>query len=458
MATYAEYQQQRVASSSNDFTLYPTDWNYDQSFMPQTTFDEQNYMTATSFDHFPSETFNDQYAFDAEQQYTVSKPEAQNYSPASHPFEYQQAPILSSTSDSGASVQSTISSAMASPSVQPQHSEWNQQLIPSIVHHDSLHSDLLAASGFELDTIPVTDKGCVGESTAVSFTVPQSQLPVTISHQFNSNDGNVSPVQQPFAVPGDWPLPDAFFRTQEHPHPRTRATSTALPAIDVSPQTGTASPSDNIFQSPTTPASASSPFHPRSPVLERVKGRRPSVAPLAKRQRGLSPLTQAVSYEEDELPERPHAPPPSFSSPFFSQSSGYFVPPLGSSCLSPLHLFFSLSFFSWQKECDHLLTGLYRSLPHPAVLAQPAAQHAIPRSSDPTISAWCYAISYRPITCTIKDLDQESTYAEWEDGIITVCKDARMAAIPSLLRLSTTVRLIGTLETQPRFCVIRRLK
>jgi len=349
MSTYAEFQQQPVASSSNDFTLYPADWSYDSSFMPQTTFDDPNYLTATTYDPYTAQGFNDQYTFDVEQQYTASKPEHQNYSPGSHSFEYHPALNLSSISDSGASVQSTISSAMASPSVQPQHSEWNQQLVPGIVHHDSLHTDLLASSGFELDTIPVTDKGCVGESTTVSSIVSESQSSTSLAHVFASH--GCSPLeQQPFAIPGAWSLPGAFFRAQEQPHPSTRVTSTALPAIDVSLQTGTTSLSDKIFQSPTTPASASSPHYPRSPILERVKGRRPSVAPLAKRPRGASPLTQTMSYEENELPERPHAPPPTLTSPFFSQSSGYFVPPLGSSCLSPYYLFFSLSSLSMTER------------------------------------------------------------------------------------------------------------
>ncbi|GAB7357417.1 hypothetical protein MBLNU459_g8346t1 [Dothideomycetes sp. NU459] len=93
-----------------------------------------------------------------------------NYSPTNsiaHSFDMQP-PVLSSTSDSGASVQSNISSAMGSPSigVQQQVPTWNhlQGLVPSIVQQDSFQPDQFASTNYDFESAVPPFKGFVDPS------------------------------------------------------------------------------------------------------------------------------------------------------------------------------------------------------------------------------------------------------------------------------------------------------
>ena len=342
-----------MASSSTDFTLYPYEWNQDQTYLPTTTFADPTYLNATSFDTYQSQqAYNqalaEQYSFSNEQQTHNTKNNLQagspNYSPsnsASHSFDYQQPPVLSSTSDSGASVPSTISSAMGSPSVHAQQSnDWSQQpnlnMLPNIVHHDSLAQDMFASTGFGMETIPATDKGCVGEFTTLSSSQPtQTVSPISMTNFPSAYEfAQGSAIMPQITAMENWSLPAADVP----------ANLAAQPAQYTSSGSESNSPNDSLFKYPTTPASSTPPSHPRSPVLERVKGQRRASAVLSsKRVRGVSPLTQSMSYDESELPPRPKAPRQMLSSPFFTQSSGNFVPPLESSCPSPASTFFNFS-------------------------------------------------------------------------------------------------------------------
>lgn len=355
MATYAEYQQQTMASDNNDFTLYPFQqaW-HDQTYLP-TSFAENPYIDPTPFDSFQSQQalahpVQQQFSFNTES-YQQAKnhlqPQSPTYSPsnsASHSFDFQHPPVLSSTSDSGASAQSTISSAMGSPSVQHQASnEWGQQqrmnMLPSIMHHDNMAQDLFATTTFDLDNVPATEKGCVGEFTNVSsFQQPQTVSPFNMS----SLPFAFVPAQDAhFSGSQDWSLPPS----DRSPHAawQSMPSHATLPAYPSGINTTHAtSPNDGMFRSPTTPASAT------SPVLERVKGhRQASVAHQASRNpRSVSPLAASTTYHEDDVPSRPQAPLPTFTSPFFSQSSGHFVLPLESSCPSPLLISYIFSLTS----------------------------------------------------------------------------------------------------------------
>ncbi|KAK5123293.1 hypothetical protein LTR85_002723 [Meristemomyces frigidus] len=343
MATYAEYQQQTMASENNDFTLYPYQepWT-GQAYLP-TSFADNPYVNPTAFESFHSQqTYGQpgpqQFSFNT-QSYQQAKnhlqPQSPTYSPsnsASHSFDYQQPPILSSTSDSGASVQSTISSAMGSPSLQQQpSSDWSQQqqqqhmtMVPSIMHHDSIAQDLFGTTTFDLETIPATDKGCVGEFTNISSSQQtQTVSPFYLSSlpfSFDSPQSAQHSGYQSWSLQSSDLAPNAAY--QPVPFPTTLAPQPLSTGI-----MDATSPNDSMFRSPTTPASAT------SPVLERVKGkRRASVAPQAsKRVRASSPLATSMSYHESDVPPRPQAPLPTLTSPFFSQSSGHFVPPLESS-------------------------------------------------------------------------------------------------------------------------------
>ena len=342
MATFAEFSQQTMAPD-NDFTLYPYQsmWSSDQAYLPTSAYPDQSYLNATAYDTFQtSQAYTDpnNYSFDQSfQSKSNLQPPSPNYSPsnsASHSFDLQP-PILSNTSDSGASIPSTISSVMGSPSIQPQPAnDWSQSMamLPGIVQTDNIGQDVFGTTGFDLDSIPVTDKGCVGELTAISSSQQQSAPLFNFSFppSFDLLRDSSQPSQQ---FSGDnWSL-----------GAHTQLATDVIQSPVVTPRAfDSVSPNDSVFKSPSTPASAT------SPVLERIKGKRKSsIAPPApKRVRGSSPLNQATSYHESDLPQRPHAPAPTFTSPFFSQSSGNFVPPLELSCPSPSSLlshFLSLS-------------------------------------------------------------------------------------------------------------------
>ena len=340
-----------MTSDNNDFPLYPYQeaWN-DPIYLP-TSYADQSYLNATTFDSFQTQqpyaqpgqadfTFNTQ---SFQQVKNHLRPQSPSYSPsnsASHSFDYQNPLILSSTSDSGASVQSTISSAMGSPSVQPQPpNDWNQQqsmsiLQPGIVHHDSLAQDLFATTGFDLEPNLVTDKGCVGESNNVSSSQRSRKV---------SPSNLKSPLHPTQAVQDSENMSWCLLRTDTAPSNAQHdihVSSTLVPQLSSTGSIETASPNGNLFRSPTTPASAT------SPVLERVKGKRQTSTSSStpKTMRGSSPLAVSMSYDESDLPPRPQAPLPTFSSPFFSQSNGCFVPPLESSCPSSIsRISFSLT-------------------------------------------------------------------------------------------------------------------
>lgn len=366
MAAFAQYHQTMALNANNtdnndpanDFTLFPAfDWTQDQTFVPTTSYADQSYLHSTTFDSSFSHPayappLADPYHFEASQPY--QQLEETNHSPtnsASHSFEYTQPTLISSTSDSGASVYSTNSSAMASPSMQPQHAnDWAQQqqqqqlgLIPNIVHHDAMAEDAFAATSGLYDSAQVMDttKGCVGELQTISSYHHQPQRHISeLDFDFTSITTSRSPAQS-----ASWTAqyPTAFdFGGSEVAPPFA---SDAQPTITPGATLESPSPNDSVFKSPNTPASAASP-HVRSPVLERVKGRRPSAAAtLGRGRRNASPLAHSTSYSEYDVSDHPQAPRSTFSSPFFSQSSGIFVPPLQSTCPSLVLPIFSFLFF-----------------------------------------------------------------------------------------------------------------
>jgi hypothetical protein len=167
-------QKSQSMTSEGDFTLYPYPdaWKQDQSYTPTTTYAEQSYLSIPAFEPYNAQQdhrpIQDQFHFGVNPAFNRSRTHLQpvggNYSPShsvAHSFDYQYPAHISSVSDSGASVQSTISSAMASPSMQHQN-DWNHQDYPSIVQHDSMYPQSFNNSGVELNA---AEKGCVGEST-----------------------------------------------------------------------------------------------------------------------------------------------------------------------------------------------------------------------------------------------------------------------------------------------------
>ncbi|KAK6405294.1 hypothetical protein LTR95_018784, partial [Oleoguttula sp. CCFEE 5521] len=320
MATYSEYQQQPFVTN-NDFELYSSfDWNHDQSYLPSTTYAEQSYIPSTTYSSLQTQPafthqFSDAYTLGAPVKQEVHDT-ASAYSPthsAAHSFDFhQQPPVLSAPSDSGASVQSSVSSAIGSPSVHPQqHSQgWHFQqgvvLNPGIAQHD-----VLATSGFEIDPIPIMDKTCVGEFNdfPFSFIAPSASM---VQHSLASD-----------ALASGWPNTTRYEPAMSALSTASMSTVIAAsvgsrPALSIQSRQQTASPNDSLFKSPTTPASASSHSSSMFSSPQQINASQ-------------FRFMRSESYDESELPQRPRAPQPQLSSPFFSQSSGYFVPPLGSS-------------------------------------------------------------------------------------------------------------------------------
>ena len=242
-----------------------------------------------------------------------------------------------------------------SPSIHPrQPQSWTQQQHPigrpNILHHDSMVQDLFASSGFDLETIPATDKGCVGELTTFSYShLSQAALPFS-STAMLSNDPDAGAIYD-VDEQSSWP-----------------SMHSAAPKLFTQPTAstpwGSISPLDSDFKSPTTPASMT------SPILERVRGNRqaPTTASVQRKVRGSSPLASSMSYNESHTQTHPQAPPSLSSSPFFSQSSGYFVPPLEHSCpYSLTSTFFTSRWLSQWTFADNTATDPSLIQPYPAV-------------------------------------------------------------------------------------------
>ncbi|TKA53142.1 hypothetical protein B0A55_13577, partial [Friedmanniomyces simplex] len=228
-----------ASNNDNDFTLFPYVWTQDQTYLPSSTFDDQGYIYPTAPDSFAAQhayahSGHDQFAFNPESYQPVKnhlQAPGSSYSPsnsASHSFDSQNLPMLSSTSDSGASVQSTTSSGMNSPSIQSQQSNsWSQQthmdMVPGLVHHDSLAQDLFSTTGLDFDTIPVTDKGCVDPSLIQPTQHTGAQFPDLAAVQSPLNLHTFP--QAPSPIPAKSSIHSPRMSTGKAPSPSMRAQS-----------------------------------------------------------------------------------------------------------------------------------------------------------------------------------------------------------------------------------------
>lgn len=291
-----------------------------------------------------------------------------------------QPPHLSSTSDSGASVQSTSSSAMGSPSLNQGgygHESWTtygQGL--GIVHHEHLGQEPFAASGLEYDPLLGHDKipGCVGESPSISSTQRSLQPTSTSLSSFSSsqnqsqNSSNVFRIgQRPFpqratsldtSVAGHHSSHSAASSlqtpTSANPYPR----HTQQPILQRANSSSHLTAGMSGFKSPSTPASATRPLATFSPPHGERRGSLLSnPVPTDNRFRsmsspasgsphristslaspGISTISQGISTVSQGPSTASQSASPSHApqSPFFSQSSGFFVAPLGLSCRFP---------------------------------------------------------------------------------------------------------------------------
>lgn len=305
--------------------------------------------------------------------------------------------ILSSTS--GASAQSTASSAVGSPyphdtSQVLGHDNWSEShqglgIAPGISQHEGFGTDLfpLADLGSEVvfDENKYSSNSFVGESSKIfSSSVSSSHmtlLPTSISScSFPQSLGSTlcaSPLALDTSVVTRI---DAIDTIPEEQSGRSRTPITGLTSpesansIKSSPISfgSNASlhrpifspPAQGVFKSPTTPASAMSPFNnrftspPSSRPHERSGNNVASSIDLTTQQPSSSCSQFAHSHARlNKSPSREgHSHFNQSHSPFFSQSSGRFIAPLESSCWfslfnSHLVLFPSLLLFSPSHTC-----------------------------------------------------------------------------------------------------------
>ncbi|KAI6821352.1 hypothetical protein KC340_g12851 [Hortaea werneckii] len=332
MASFSEYQQP-IMTCDNDFTLYsyPETWNDPSFLMP--AYADQSYAGTTTFDNFSAQQAyaqpdRKQAMFTQSYQSAQNhlRPQSPNYSPsnsASHSLDYQNAPILSSTSDSGASAQSTISSTMGSPSAQACASnDWQQQasmsmVQPSIVQQENVNQDFFAPTGFDVDMIPITNKGCVGESNSISSSQPPQSFP-TLS---------------PFSLPPPaQPNGTTSTAMQRPPGFCTASQLSNQPVFVPQPlMTGhldATSPISSDFKSPDIPAPIV------SPVLRRVTGKQQRNGSVASSRnpsliQPTSPSQLAGTQLHESQPMQPHqqmmyphppSPRPAVHSPSFGKA------------------------------------------------------------------------------------------------------------------------------------------
>jgi len=304
MAFYAQYPQQPFGSNTHGYNYASYAWD-DQAYNQHTTCDDSGFAV---FPPQPYQNVNDRmFNPDPLMLHGAVSPVKGDF------FLDNQPPVLSSTSDSGASFQS--SSNMGSPSA-PALNDWNQY---------GLCDNGNQAPAFESTANPGDAKvGCVGEFTSVSS-----------SHNFSffPSSAHASIGESWAGSQRDSSSPTTSNPDQVSPSFQRHGSTGVLHSIESAELANV-----NMFR----PAAAVDPFQPSSPVLERVKGqRRTSALPSPKHMRVKTRLARPSSAGGDA--ERLYAPRSPIQSPFFCQSSGLFVPPLGASRPSPFSNFlFSL--------------------------------------------------------------------------------------------------------------------
>lgn len=399
-----------VHDSIGDFVLFPKDQSYIDMLdsKPDDSLDGLHYNAISSMQHqfsdlpsaaydtYPSasafstsaSSFYDapNFIFDAPKE---SERSARRYTPSgppspsiSHSFDHPPSVISSA---SGASVQSTASSVVGSPyshatSNIPGQEQWTDShqglgIAPGIVHNEGYGHEIYPINPIENEIAFESNKfpsSFVGESKNLSSSMstscsisplassclasqrptpscssPSLVLDTSVAIQNVTIDTILNEVNSKIVTPSQTMSPAA-----EDP---SKASPNSLKSMCVahSPQQTKSS-----FRSPTTPASAKSPFTPRtkSPsILWRYDSHRDSFVcgdPTIPN----SPLMSSNRYHPYGRPTPPsnsqaHCHRHESQSPFFSQSSGRFIPPLELSCwfslktLCVLFFFFSSLFF-----------------------------------------------------------------------------------------------------------------
>ncbi|KAK4982142.1 hypothetical protein LTR50_007827 [Elasticomyces elasticus] len=321
MMSYAEYPH-AMPLHDNDFPLFPQYSDYtatSQAYIPTNTYQEPGFPASAYGSYAAHHTFPGQqlhnFSFNvhnvAQGQKAAFNPHSPLYSPtnsASNSFDFQP-PVLSSTSDSGASVQSALSSAMGSPSLNAQNSaDWPSStglgISLNIVNPDSFARDPFATTSFEVESLLAQDKdlGCVGESGELS----SCQSPQEVDRSSQSSSQCPSLVHHDSVescVPGHWPsCPSAAFSMESAEPSAPSSSGVEQKGFPSTTKADRTSREGSVFRSPTTPALAAL-FQPWSPTLARVKGqRKPSVPHVQKPRTKLtgSPLNQSLEVPEPQ--------------------------------------------------------------------------------------------------------------------------------------------------------------
>lgn len=234
---------------------------------------------------FVLDTNSVQQGLSAESIYHLNTPAHSPRHSSLHSFA-PQPPVLSSTSDSGASIRSNLSSAIGSPSMSDHHNkEWNHipSIAPGIIHQDNFQIDTCAISGFDCEPVMAPKyPGYVGESENVFL----PQLFSALSPM------NVVPCSFPSTTEAPTSVAAQIWRTRMKNRLNSPLTGSFPAYIGLD---------DACFKPPATPASRIASFS-ATPIETHIS----------------KPRRGSISY-----------------SPFFSQSSGTYGAPLGFSCRFP---------------------------------------------------------------------------------------------------------------------------
>jgi hypothetical protein len=297
---------------------YPEFLSTSQSYPTTSGFTEPTFSAALStFDTMPVlSAYSDVSNAQESSYFTLTRSDSANaYSPVQSPGEHLAPPRLSTSSESGASVQSTSSSTMASPHLQPQYQvdSWNPLVSGSGM---PIESNDLAPPHDIYFSPPSVDggnkmSGYVGESISSSFTSPSSiRFPTSPSVAVHST------VSSPATSNGSPGSPSSRFAA----FPTVRPQQSSVPPHGAPLRSN----DDTLFKSPGLPASV------RLPSSYSVS-RGQSYDPRARR----NSLLSNQIYPEPESPSNTVLPSISVQ---FPQSATY------RSCWFPSPLFVVLFF------------------------------------------------------------------------------------------------------------------
>ena len=382
-----------VQETISDFVLFPRDPSYhnmeseDDTSGLNTSYDPYPSMSAYSA---PPAYYNAPHYF-----FESAKPQDQHrFTPVGSPSpSISQAldhpPSTTLSSASGASVQSTASSAVGSPYSHATHNlpsqdQWTEShhglgIASGVVHsNEDFGRDMAQWGGMENELLFDSSKlqdSFIGESENLpssspisrnclaSLSIPSCSAPQDFISGYSLPHQSVAsnPSGNSRNVTIDTILEEVNSTIQSSPRTASPISTSSTRISPVTAPTKHSPQGHRSFRSPTAPASAMSPSFPNTSFASWTQRRGPQrqsvmTGPDSKSPRNsVSPTDRHAPYARPFSGPESQAHFPSFhsSSPFFGQSSGRFIPPLQSSCwfsllILPLFFFsfsYSISFF-----------------------------------------------------------------------------------------------------------------